>query len=123
MVKYKTKKEKNQLYLLSNKYTIADMPIKKKKLILTIRTVTWCPRLHKPSLIFLGGPTPFTIVKCVELAIDTASTSLVFTKCKFGSISMTVVSFVKLLVFDVVIILLQSCCWFCCFCDIVIFAL
>lgn len=65
-------------HLLSNINTAAEIPIKNIKLIVNISTVIWCPRLHKPSLATrCGPPIPFTTVKCVELAIDIVSKSLV----------------------------------------------
>lgn len=56
-------------------------------------TVIWCPLLHRPFFIFLcGAPIPLTTVKCVELAIEIVSRSLVLTCIKFGSIGMFVPS-------------------------------
>lgn len=51
----------------------------KTMLIVTISIVIWCPREQIPPLgSRWGPPTPLTMVKCVELAIDTESGSLVF---------------------------------------------
>lgn len=102
----KWRKESN---LHSRNQTAPTIPIKKTKLILKMSTVIWCPRLHKPFLIFLcGPPIPLTTVKCVELAIEIVSRSLVlFAWIKFGSIGMFVPSIC--LIVDKVIFVLY---WF-----------
>ena len=54
------------------------MPIMKTMLIVMINTVIWCPRLHKPLRLWRWDPPmPLTTVKCVELAMDNESRSLV----------------------------------------------
>uniref|UniRef100_A0A8D8HFM5 (northern house mosquito) hypothetical protein n=2 Tax=Culex pipiens TaxID=7175 RepID=A0A8D8HFM5_CULPI len=63
---------------ISRKNTAAQIPTMNTILIVTISTVIWRPREHRPPLgSRCGPPTPLIMVKCVELAIDTESGSLV----------------------------------------------
>lgn len=67
----------HRFYLHSNKNTAPQMPIKNTILMVSMSTVIWWPRSQMPLFVLrCGPPTPLTMVKCVELASETVSTSL-----------------------------------------------
>lgn len=78
-------------YSLSIRKIVTEIAIMNKMVIVTIRIVIWrLLRHNEVSLNRLGVPNPLTIVKCVELATDSWSTSLVFVNEKILSLAFIV---------------------------------